>query len=188
MTESKNIQKVKRKAPSGKKHGLPKGHKKSEAHAEKLREAGKKGGRPRRRVIYQGRILEPGERVELPQPDMLLEELLFFIRVQGTEEEIAGHYMVAVETLNSRIKEHFGIGFCDLKKQVAAGGKLGLRVSQYNQSKKNTHMSKHLGEQWLNQKSNDKVSVNVDLSQKAILKVPDNGRRIVNKNDKKIDN
>jgi len=187
MTKSKNTYKINRKATPDKKNGLPIGHKKTEEHAEKNREHGKKGGRPRRRVIYQGRILEPGEKVELPQPDMLLEELLFFIRVQGTEEEIAGHYLMSPDTLNARIKEHFGIGFSELKKQSAAGGKLGLRVSQYNQSKKNTHMSKHLGEQWLNQKSTDKVSVNVDISQKALLKVPDNGRRNINKNDKKTD-
>ena len=82
-------EKPKRKAPPGKKHGLPKGHKKTEEHAEKNRENGKLGGRPRRRVIYQKRILEPGERVELPQPDIVLEELLFplpeaFLPVQSS--------------------------------------------------------------------------------------------------------
>ena len=151
--------KPKRKSPPGKKHGLPKGHKKSPEHAQKNREQGKLGGRPRRQVIYEKRILEPGERVELPQPAIILEELLFFIRIQGTEEEIAGHYMISVDTLNSRIKEHFGLGFSDLKKNCQAGGKLGLRVNQYNQSKKNTNMSKHLGECWLGQKTSTKVEV-----------------------------
>lgn len=142
-----------------KKHGLPKGHKKSPEHAAKLKEAGKLGGRPRRRVIYEKRILEPGEKVDLPQPDIVLEELMFFIKVQGTEEEIAGHYLISVETLNKRLKEHFGLGFLELKNQCQAGGKLGLRVNQYNQSKNNTNMSKHLGECWLGQKTSTKVEV-----------------------------
>lgn len=154
---------TKKKEPSDKKphkkNGLPKGHTKSPEHAAKNREQGKLGGRPRRRVIYEKRILEPGERVELPQPDLVLEELMFFIKVQGTEEEIAGHYMISVETLNKRLKEHFGLGFLGLKNQCQAGGKLGLRVNQYNQSKNNTNMSKHLGECWLGQKSSTKVEI-----------------------------
>lgn len=140
-------------------NGPPKGHKKSPEHAQKLREAGKKGGRPRRRVIFEKRLLEPGERVELPQPDIILEELIFFIKIQGTQEEIASHYMISIDTLDNKLKEHFGLGFSELKKQCQAGGKLGLRVTQYQQAKKNTNMSKHLGEIWLNQKTANKIEI-----------------------------
>jgi AraC-like DNA-binding protein len=149
----------KKESPPGKKAGAPKGKKKTPEHAEKLKEAGKLGGRPRRRVIYEKRILEPGEKVELPAPDIVLEELLFFIKVQGTEEEIAAHYFMSVDTLNRRLKDHFNLGFADIKNQCQAGGKLGLRVNQYNQSKNNTNMSKHLGECWLGQKSSTKVEI-----------------------------
>jgi hypothetical protein len=152
MTKKEKIKKPKRS-------GLPKGHKKSIEHAEKLREIGKLGGRPRREVIFKGRILKPGEKVDLPEPDIIIEELLYFLRIQGTEEEIAGHYLMSVDTLNRRIKEHLGLGFADLKKLVQAGGKLGLKITQHNQAKKSPIMSKHLGEIWLGQKSTNKLEV-----------------------------
>lgn len=151
--------KKKRYTPPDKKHGKPKGFTLDPDHAEKVRENGKLGGRPRTQVIYEKRLLKPGERVELPKIPIVLEELMFFIKVQGTEEEIAGHYMISVDTLNSRIKEHFGVGFSELKNSCYAGGKLSLRINQYKQSKVNTNMSKHLGECWLDQKNSSKVEV-----------------------------
>lgn len=154
-------------------NGRPKGYKTSAEHAEKNKENGKLGGRPRRNVIYQKRILKPGERVELPQPDMILEEIMLYIRIQGTEEEIASHYLMSVDTLNNRLKEHFGCGFSDIKKLCQASGKLGMRLIQYNQSKKNTNMAKHLGECWLGQKSTTKVEVtNMDAPVYMPLKRP----------------
>lgn len=151
------------KEKKAKRNGRPAGFKITPEHAEKVREGGKLGGRPRRNVVYQKRILKPGERVELPEPDLILEEIMFFIRLQGTQEEIAAHYLMSDSTLNRRLVEHFGLGFEELKKACQAAGKLGLKVLQYNQSKKNIQMSKHLGECWLGQKSTTKVEVtNVD--------------------------
>lgn len=150
-------QKSKEKKP--RQNGRPKGHKKSPEHAIKLKEAGKLGGRPRRRVIYEKRILEPGEKVKLPEPDIVLEEILFYIRIRGTEEEIAAQYLISVETLNKKLKEHFGLGFLELKKQVAAAGDLAMRVTQFNHAKKNFNAAKHLGEIWLNQRTTSTVEV-----------------------------
>lgn len=136
-----------------------KGEKLSPELVEKARQAAQKGGRPRQEFIYQKRILKKGEKVNIQGANLNLEEILFFIKIQATQEEIASHYFISPDTLSNRLKEHTGMGFSEIKKMGSAAGRLQMRVIQYNQSKNNPTMAKHLGEIWLDQKQVEKLEI-----------------------------
>jgi hypothetical protein len=141
----------------------------------KVRENGKKGGRPRRQVLFKNRLLEYGERVELPNPTLVLEKIIFYIQIQATAEEIANHYFISTKCLDQKLREHLGMTFGQLRALCNGSGKLALRITQFNQSKTNVQMSKHLGEMWLDQ--SEKKMVEVTQKETAVrLFMPDNGR------------
>lgn len=88
--------------------------------------------------------------------------------IQCTEEEIAYQLGVSVDTLESRIAEHYkekvldkktgkvknkGLTFSEAYKRFTAGGKVSLRRAQYVEAvdKKNTSMMIWLGQQYLDQ-------------------------------------
>ena len=82
-------------------------------------------------------------------------------RTQCTEIEIAAIFDVDVDTLNARIKEHYGETFSDVYKKKSAAGKMSLRRAQIKLAEAgNPTMLIWLGKQYLNQK--DRMEVEND--------------------------
>lgn len=82
-----------------------------------------------------------------------MQQVIYWIGLQATAEEIAGAFRISNETLNNRLREEFGCNFLDLKKQLGNGsdGKLKLRMNQFKMSETNASMAIWLGKQYLGQ-------------------------------------
>jgi len=104
---------------------------------------GKPNGRPRIRV----RPVSKG----LPEKEIVLDQVIYWIGLQATAQEIASSFHVSTFTLDKAINDHFGTGFLELKKRCEGTGKLSLRRYQFKQAEKNASMAIWLGKQWLGQ-------------------------------------
>lgn len=120
----------------------PKGNKYAAAKAKN------KGGRPKVAFV---------EKRPLPEKEIVLDQILYWIDLQATAEEIAGSFYVSTSTLDRRLKEHFGYGFEELRKRCVGSSKISLRRYQFQQAEKNTTMSIWLGKIWLGQSDKDEV-------------------------------
>lgn len=89
--------------------------------------------------------------MEVPPKEIIFDQVLYWINLQATQEEVASSFRVSVETLNARLKEHFGMSFSELKKRTDGEGKLSLRRYQFKQAEKNATMAIFLGKNWLDQ-------------------------------------
>lgn len=112
------------------------------------------------------------------QKEINLDQVLYWIGLQATAEEIAGSFRVSTDTLDLRIKEHFGMGFADLRKALGEGaeGKLLLRRNQFELSRTNASVAIWLGKQWLGQKDTIHQETVVTNTGKVNVYLPDNGR------------
>jgi len=120
---------------------------------------GKPDGRPEKEINWE-----------------MFEDLCSF---QCTQSEIASFFKVNKTTLIRRAEKHYGESFATIYQQSSEKGHCSLRRTQFVLAKKNATMAIHLGKTYLNQRE---VVVNENrnvTSQKAILTLPDNGRRTV---------
>lgn len=115
-----------------------------------------KMGRPRIPLVTQD--LGPLED-KLPPKPIVLREVIYWMDLGATAEEIAGSFHVSIDTLGRRIKEELGLTFAELKQKVCGFAKIKLRINQFRMSEKNAAMAIWLGKQWLGQKDNDTTIV-----------------------------
>lgn len=115
---------------------------------------GKPGGRPRIPIITPD-LDEKGLAKKLPPKEIVLEEVLYWMDLGATAEEIAGACRVGVTTLDVRLREMTGMGFRELKERTCGTMKLELRRNQFNLSKTNSALAIWLGKVWLGQKDNE---------------------------------
>lgn len=131
----------------------------------KLKPPPKANGRPRKegprykcgKIARPQSPYEPGRprivsNIQIPEKQIILEQVLYWIDLQATQEEIAGSFRVSVETLDSRLIEAFGMRFSELRKRCSGQAKLALRRYQFEQAKKSATMAIWLGKQWIGQK------------------------------------
>lgn len=83
--------------------------------------------------------------------------------IQCTEEEMAHIFRISTDTLESRIREHYGLKFSEAYKKFSDAGKESLRRYQFNLAKTNATMAIFLGKQWLGQKDEAVNSANVKI-------------------------
>jgi len=121
--------------------GAPKGSQNAKGHGK---------GRPAITVIPVS--------VGVPKKEIVLDQVLYWITLQATAQDIASSFHVCVDTLDTKLKEHFGLSFSELKKRTEGTGKLTLRRYQFQQAEKNTSMAIWLGKQWLGQKDIEEKS------------------------------
>jgi hypothetical protein len=112
----------------------------------------RKSGRPKIPMVTKDlRELENS----LPPKVIILDQVLHWMNIQSTAEEIAGSYFVSVDTLDRRLKEFTGMGFAELKERCCGSAKIKLRHNQFKLSEKNATMGIWLGKVWLGQKDTD---------------------------------
>jgi hypothetical protein len=98
---------------------------------------------------------------------------------QCTASEIASFLKVDKKTLFDRVEKQYGDSFSTVQVQLAETGLCSLRRYQFALAKKNASMAIHLGKTLLNQRE---VVINKNetvATQKAVLRLPDNGRRTI---------
>lgn len=115
---------------------------------------GKPNGRPKILVSPPIDPQAPPEqwKGKVPEKVINLEQVLYWMELQATEEEIAGAFRVDPKTLDARLKESFGLGFSELKKRTSGKMKIAVRRYQFQQAEKNATMAIWLGKIWLGQK------------------------------------
>ena len=71
--------------------------------------------------------------------------------LQCTEEEIARFFKVSVDTIERRVKEHYGETFAELYKKFSEHGKISLRRAMYKKAVEegNVVMQIWLSKNWL---------------------------------------
>ena len=91
-----------------------------------------------------------------------------------TLEECSACLELSETTINSKIKEKFGISFCDYFKQKASKGRASLRRRQFEMSKTNPALCIWLGKQYLGQAD----SPMIDQSSHHTFQVVNYGKEI----------
>lgn len=115
---------------------------------------GRGGGRPKIPIITESiGSLED----KLPPRPIILEQVLYWMDLGGTAEEIAGSFHVSTDTLNRRLIEITNLSFAQLKEKSCGSAKLKLRNNQFKLSEHNASMGIWLGKIWLGQSDKDEV-------------------------------
>lgn len=96
---------------------------------------------------------------KIPARTIIFEDVLYWMDLGATAEEIAGSRHVSVDTLDRRLREQTGLSFAELKEKCCGQAKMNLRENQYHLTKTNASMGIWLGKNWLGQKDNDKIEV-----------------------------
>ena len=109
----------------------------------------KKMGRPKIPMVTEdiGKLEE-----KLPSRKIELKQVLYWMDLGASQEEIAGAHYVSVDTLHRRLKEMTGQSFAEIKEKSCGTAKIRLRNNQYKMSEKNASMGIWLGKQWLGQR------------------------------------
>ncbi len=74
-----------------------------------------------------------------------------------TKDEIAGVFGINTDTLESRVREMFGMGFSEAFKIFSAPRKVAHRRLQFKQAEKSIPMSIFLGKQYLGQSEKNQI-------------------------------
>jgi len=91
-----------------------------------------------------------------------MHQVIYWIGLQATAEEIAGSFRCSVDTLDRRLKEELGESFAEVRKRLGNGadGRLSVRRSQFKLAQTNATMAIWLGKNWLGQ--SDKIEFTDD--------------------------
>lgn len=84
-------------------------------------------------------------------------------QIQCTLPEIAGVLKVSEDTVERRVKEHYGETFAETYKKHSAPGLMSLRRHQFRMAESNATMAIWLGKQYLGQ--SDKTELKIDVNQ-----------------------
>ena len=129
---------------------------------DKPKRGGKREGSGRKKI-------ELVQFKDLPTKQIILEQVLYWINLQATAQEIAGSFYVSVDTLYRRLKEDYGFDFAELHNRVEGGGKLSLRKHQFD-------LSIWLGKIWLGQTDKDEIrEIAADVVREAIRELKADG-------------
>lgn len=77
--------------------------------------------------------------------------------IQCTLSEIASVLKLNIDTVEYKVKQHYGSTFSEVYKKYSEGGKTSLRRYQFKQAEKNASMAIWLGKIWLKQSDKDEV-------------------------------
>ena len=92
--------------------------------------------------------------------------------LQCTKVEIAGWFKICEDTLDARIKEHYGETFSVVFAKKRIRGKISLRRIQYQLAEKNPAMAIFLGKNYLGQSDSHLLEIeNADEHCKRIADV-----------------
>jgi AraC-like DNA-binding protein len=138
------------------------------------------GGRPKIPMITE----DLGELAgKLPAKPIILDQVIYWMDIGATAEEIAGCFRVSVDTLDRRLKETTGLSFAELKEKACGAAKVKLRNNQFKMSENNATMAIWLGKQWLAQKDPDKGDtflISQDTAATAMQKILDQTKSPIN--------
>lgn len=100
-----------------------------------------------------------------PRKEISIRQFEELCKIQCTEKEIAAFFGVDIDTLNTRVKEHYGRNFSDVFQEKREGGKSSLRRAQWKKATEgagDTVMQIFLGKNILNQADKQELKVEAD--------------------------
>lgn len=89
----------------------------------------------------------------LPARVIDLTQVIYWLELGATTQEIAGSFHVGVSTLERKVKEHFNCTVAELRELCGGTAKLYLRHKQFESISTSVDMQKFLGKEWLGQNS-----------------------------------
>lgn len=95
-----------------------------------------------------------------PRKELNIKEFEKLCGLQCTKEEIAGFFEMNQDTLETRIKETYGLTFSEVFKQKRGNGKIALRRKQWHIADKSAAMAIFLGKNYLGQKDSQEIDGN----------------------------
>ena len=120
-------------------------------------------------IEQQEQIKEKNKGGRPKKPELNWQQFEELCKIQCKEEEICcvlgaaeGMNGLSVDTLNTKIKEHYGCGFSEAYKRFSGYGKAGLRRLQFRLAERSPAMAIWLGKQYLGQSEKIEV-INDDL-------------------------
>jgi hypothetical protein len=104
---------------------------------------------------------QAGDKPKMGRPVIEIDYSLFesLCEIQCTLPEIAGVLKVSEDTVERRVKEHYGETFAETYKKHSAPGLMSLRRHQFRMAESNATMAIWLGKQYLGQ--TDRMDLNV---------------------------
>lgn len=116
----------------------------------------RKRGRPAQKMICcdLGKLAE-----KLPPKPIDMRNVLYWMDLGATQEEVAGAHWVSVDVLSKKLVELTGLNWSELKEKVCGSAKIKLRDNQLLLSERNAIMGIWLGKIWLGQKDNPDMQI-----------------------------
>lgn len=126
-----------------------------------------------------------GRRSGPPEKQVNFDQVIYWMKLQATAEEIAAAFHMCEDTLDRRLKEEFGVGFSELKKRIGPGeAKISLRRYQFKQAEKSATMAIWLGKQWLGQRDHEEDKE--DLPKRDAITELENKNMFLNYENRKL--
>ena len=92
-----------------------------------------------------------------PRKEINIKEFEKLCGLLCTEEEIAAFFNMSVDTLATRVEEHYGCTFSEVFAEKRQFGKMSLRRKQHRLAEKNAAMAIFLGKNYLNQSDKQEI-------------------------------
>lgn len=80
-------------------------------------------------------------------------------KLQCTEEEIAGWFLVSPDTIERWCKREYKQGFAEVFAQKRQAGKISIRRAQFQMAERNPTMAIWLGKQILGQRDHQEIEI-----------------------------
>ncbi len=138
---------------------------------------GKPNGRPPVPVIGPSDPNKPPVewKGKLPEKFVNIDQVIYWIELQATAQEIASSFRISTETLDKKLKESTGMGFLELKERCDGTKKITLRRYQFQQAETNPNIARWLGQIWLKQQEPPK-NISEEIGDELLNEIFDNSR------------
>ena len=102
-----------------------------------------------------------------PKINIDYKQLEGFCLIQCSLAEIATFFNCSEDTIERRVKEHFGITFAEYFGKKRIGGLISLRRNLFKLSEKNAAVAIFLSKNWLGMSDKQEIEQNVHIGKRA---------------------
>lgn len=102
-----------------------------------------------------------------PKINIDYKQLEGFCLIQCSLVEIATFFNCSVDTIERRVKEHYGVSFAEFFSKKRIGGLISLRRNLFKLSEKNAAVAIFLAKNWLGMADKQEIEHSGNISNKA---------------------
>ena len=122
-----------------------------------------------------------------PRKEIDYKEFEKLCALHCTKEEIAAFFEMNMDTLETRIKEHYGHTFSEVFAEKKGLGKISLRRSQWLLAQKNAAVAIFLGKNYLGQRDVQEIATSQPIKLQYSLDEPEQETLDVTPDEKQIE-